>query len=462
MSCNYINYGYLGEPVAKRGWATFLLFVLGLFSKTKVLLLGTIAISELIIFPLAPILFLKNYRRIKSDGFMPAFWMVFGMIIALLVSSQVNHSPFPYVFKAFAVFYSILCYITVFHELLRDNYRGMYLFWCGFFISSLITIYAFNPQAAVSESGFVSISSGFGGTLEEALSGPMFWMGKLRYLGQIPIYGWYMKMPIGYSIILAIAYTIVMFVTTATGRAAAMVSLLAAIIIVVGGKSRRRMRGIARHIWIVVLLGAAMVLIYKMVYSYAAENNLLNVDAVTKYEHQTERGKGLFSMLVAGRVEFFVDIMAALDNPIFGLGPRPVDNNDYYGRFVYKYGTQLEIGMYENTKRLMGMYGVRPQIPLHSYIAEFWLQYGIFGLIFWLWVFWLIYQHIKNYAAAIPQWYGYFALSFASYAWDIFFSAFAGRETFACFLTCLFFARAIGKGRRHLPYEMEQEARKYD
>ncbi len=459
-----MNYNYYSGAVAvrTRGWATFLIFALGLFSKTKVLIFGTIAISELIIFPLAPLLFLKNFRKIKRDGFMPLFWMVFGLIVALLISSQVNQSPFPYVFKAVAVFYSILCYIIVFHELFRDNYSGMYLFWVGFFISSLITIYAFNPQATVSESGFETISSGFGGTLEQAMSGPMFWMGKLRYLGQIPIYGWYMKMPIGYSVAFAVSYAFIMLLTTTTGRAATIVNLLAAVIIVVGGKERRRMRGIAKHIWVMVFIGFVVVMIYKVVYSYAAENNLLSADAVTKYENQTERGKGLVSMLFAGRVEFFIDIMAALDNPIVGLGPRPSDSNDYCGRFVYQYGTQYEIGAYEANKRLMALYGMRPSIPLHSCIAEFWLQYGIFGLIFWLWIFVLIYQHLRRYVAAIPQWYGYFALSFASYAWDIFFSGFAGRETFACFLTCLFFARAVGRGLLSLPYEMEMEARKYE
>ena len=73
-----------------------------------------------------------------------------------------------------------------------------------------------------------------------------------------------------------------------------------------------------------------------------------------------------------------------------------------------------------------------------------------------------MYWHMKKYVAAIPQWYGYFALSFTNYAWDIFFSTFAGRETLACFVTCLFFARAVGKGLLPLPYEMEMEARKYE
>lgn len=459
-----MQYKYYGDGVAtgQRPWASFLLLVLGIFSRTRILLFGTIAISELMIFPIAPLLFLINYKKLKRDGFLPLILMLFGLVIALLVSSYVNHSPFPYIVKAGAVFYSLFCYVVVFHSLIRNNYKSMYLFWVGFAISSVITLFAFNPTATVSDVGFEALSSGGAVDLSEAMSGQMFWMDKIKSFGQIPIFGGYMKLPIIYPVLYALIYSAVLILTTISGRSAILTTWLAVAIMVLAGRSRRKMLKLGRRIWVLVIIGIAVVFIFKFSYVFAVENKLLGVAAQEKYEGQTQRGTGLVSMLIGGRQEMFIDFIAAFDNPIFGLGPRPADKNGYAEKFLLKYGTDLEIRLHMYYKGVMERCGMPVPLRLHSIIAEFWAQYGIFGFAFWCWILYLVYWHIKKYMASIPQWYGYFAISIPTFIWDVFFSTFAGRETFACLFVCLFFARAIGQGRLQLPCDMEVEAGKYD
>lgn len=458
------RYNYYGDaPISThRPWASFFLLMLGVFSRTKIFFLGTIAISELIIFPIAPLLFLKNYKVLKRDGFMPLILMLLGLVVALLVSSFVNHSPIPYVVKAGAVFYSLISYIVVFHSLIRNNYKSMYLFWVGFAISCIITLFAFNPTATVSDAGFEAVSSGGAINIADAMAGQMFWMDKIKTFGQIPIFGWYMKIPVVYAILYALCYAVILVLTTISGRSAILTTFLGVGIIVLAGRSRRKMVQLGRHIWILVGVSMVVALLCKFAYVYAAENGFLPDASRSKYEDQTERGSGLISMLIGGRQEMFIDFIAAFDNPVFGLGPRPADVKGYAEKFLMKYGTNVEVNIHMYYKELLKQHGMHMPLPLHSLIAEFWAQYGIFGFVFWLWTLYLVYQHMRKYMAAIPQWHGYFSMVSAAFLWDVFFSTFAGRETYACFFTCLFFARAIGQGRLALPYDMEIEARKHE
>ena len=184
--------------------------------------------------------------------------------------------------------------------------------------------------------------------------------------------------------------------------------------------------------------------------------------ALAKYENQTQEGSGFLKILMSGRQEFFMAIPAALDKPIVGHGPFASDTKGYVEEFIYKYGSALQVRFYEAGKQQANLLGYKMPIPSHSHIMGAWVHYGLFGLIFYLWVIFVIIRHFKKYAGAIPQWYGYFALTLCQFMWEVFFSAFSSRDYFALMMTCLFFARAVGSGRLLLPPEMEMEILKAD
>jgi hypothetical protein len=442
-----------------KGRTSFILFLLGLGNATKVYFLGVISFSELAIFFLAPFLLLKNWNRMKREGFLTFIYMLFFLMLGLFVSSCWNHSPWPFVVKLFAVFYGMLAFYVVFYILLHDNFKGIGWFFLGSFISGIITIWAFNPTADVSSTGFVYIGNA---EAEEVIRGPLFWIGKVRGLGQLPIVAAYLKTPIVYSIISPILFVAFAMFNTITGRAQSICVLASSVMMFIGRKSRRSMQNIGKHFGIAILMGIVIILAYKTVYSYAAGNGHLGEDARNKYESQTERGKGVFSMLVSGRTEFFIALSAIVDRPIFGFGPRAVDTNRYMERFLLKYGTAQDIQGYFIAIQRLNAFGLDRTIPTHSHIMAAWLWCGLPGLIFFLWVLYVIFRHVRHYASVVPQWYGYFAIAIPSVVWSIFFNPFGARSTLPLLMVLMFFAKSIGDRKMLLPFELEIEAQKYD
>ncbi len=439
--------------------SSFLLFLLGLGSATKVFLFGAIAISELVIFVIAPFLLLMKWHDMRREGFVSFLYMLAFMVAGMLVSAAWNHTPFTYAFKQFAVFYGFFSFYIVYYHLLHDNFKGLGWLFLGSFISGVITIWAFNPTAEVSSTGFIHIANA---EAEDVIRGPLFWIGKVRGLGELPIVAAYLKTPMMYSIITPILFVVFALFTTITGRAQSMCVLLSGVMMLIGRKARFRMSRVGRHFWILMIIGVLTLFCYKLVYSYAAGKGYLGYDAQLKYEHQTDRGKGMLSLLVAGRTEFFIALTAIVDHPIIGFGPRAEDVNGYTEKFILKYGTESDIVGYYYYMSYYARQGLLPIIPTHSHIMGTWLWCGLPGLLFWFWVIYRMYRHIRYHISVIPQWFGYFALTIPAMLWSIFFNPITSRSMVPLLMVCMTFASAVASGRLPLPYDMEMEARKYD
>ena len=100
-------------------------------------------------------------------------------------------------------------------------------------------------------------------------------------------------------------------------------------------------------------------------------------------------------------------------------------------------------------------------LPGHSHVITFWLWYGVFGLLLWLYVLWLIYKFFTQYVDVVPQWFGYFAITISSSLWSIFFSPYSQRILFPLLFCALIYVRNIANGRLCLSPEMQREALKY-
>jgi hypothetical protein len=109
------------------------------------------------------------------------------------------------------------------------------------------------------------------------------------------------------------------------------------------------------------------------IYAYCAGRGLLGYAAWHKYEIQSS---GRYGVLVGGRSEFFTGLEAAMDSPIVGYGSWAKD---------WRYSSRQEA--------LLSSLGYRIQsapdswlIPTHSYLVGAWVDAGIMGALFWLWV----------------------------------------------------------------------------
>lgn len=450
----------IGEPRHSTAFSSWCLFVLGLLSATKVYFVGCVAISELIVFFTAPIVYCCVRKQMRYEGFLQFICMLLAVMAAMFVSSLVNGTPWSFVVKNFANIYAVLAYYVVFYSLLKDNMkRGLGWFFLGAAFSGVITIFALNPQAQVLDTGFAYVGSV---DSEDVVNNPLFWIQKIKDFGQLPIFSAYLKTPLAYSLLTPILFSIFALMTTVSGRSATLSILLGGSLMCIGRKSRRTMLIAGRHFLLFVFLGCTIIFLYKGIYAYTAKAGILRDEAIRKYEHQAKGKAGLLQLLMSGRKEFFISIPAILEKPLLGHGPHALDTMGYAQRFFQKYADPDEFATYLYYLRKQLSFGYLPEIPSHSHIMGAWLHYGIVGLLFYIWFLYVIFKHIKYYAAAIPQWYGYFSVTIASYAWHIFFSPFGGRSLFAMFAVCLFFARAIGNGKMRLPYAMEIEAEKYD
>lgn len=222
------------------------------------------------------------------------------------------------------------------------------------------------------------------------------------------------------------------------------------------------MRNIGRHFIVASIAGIILLFLYKGIYSFAASNGYLGDQALTKYEHQTVRGKDALSMLMEGRKPFFIGLLAAIDRPIVGHGPRAEDRNGYAGRFLTKYGSDYDIAQYNSIHYFRMMRGVLPEIPTHSHILAGWVWCGILGLVFFIWVLYRMYVHVRYFMACIPQWYGFFALTIPSTAWSIMFNPYGARWALPQLLICMFLAKGVGEGRIKLSPDLEAEAVQYE
>ena len=156
-----------------------------------------------------------------------------------------------------------------------------------------------------------------------------------------------------------------------------------------------------------------------------------------------------------------VSQFACIDKPIIGWGPLAEDTGGYVANYLAKYASEEDFENYMKSVQDDAIYGYRyRKIPAHSHIEAAWLHYGIFGLILWIYVFFLMYKYIRFYAASIPQWFGYLAPGLCGMAWVILFSPPGGRLGDMFFVACLLCCKAVYNSRIMLPLEMVREVHK--
>jgi hypothetical protein len=109
-------------------------------------------------------------------------------------------------------------------------------------------------------------------------------------------------------------------------------------------------------------------------YGYLAEEGLLGHDAKEKYEAQSA---GEFGLLLGGRVELFASTQAVIDSPIIGHGSWAKDFRyvELLNERLAEFGYELPIDPESEL------------VPSHSYFMGAWVEAGLGGALFWLWIF---------------------------------------------------------------------------
>ena len=428
------------------GW-----FLFGLGSQLQ--LWGTsLSLTELFVFGAAPVLFMSELPYMRRNGMMTFFWLSVAVMMGGGVSCVANHSPMFAVIRGMAVVCLLPCSIVVCHWMLRRNMNGFKWWLIGAALSSFLCTFVFQKSVEV-----VMLAGGVTDkhAADAIMSGPIYWIGRLGPLLTFPAKGWYLQCPTVYCIGAPLFMAGFSMLTSASGRSAALGALASAALVFMGGKKQRQMRRVGRWFWGILVAAIIGVFVAKNVYAYAAVNDWLGEDARKKYEKQTQGDKSMKRLLMGGRMESFCGLVACMDKPIVGFGPWALDRGGYVNEFLSKYATAED---YESfTRSEMGnMSGREHLIPCHAYITEFWLWYGIFGLLFWLYVLFVFVRFIRQDCWAVPQWYMWLAASIPGFCWGIFFSPWADRVGGILFVVACLMVRAVRKGQQPLPIDMQR------
>jgi hypothetical protein len=163
------------------------------------------------------------------------------------------------------------------------------------------------------------------------------------------------------------------------------------------------------------------------VVKYAANHNYFDDQTQAKFESQSA---GRLGVLVGGRPETLVAIRAILDSPIIGHGSFAVSQKylQMMQDIQYEYG-------YSGSDETVDL--DNPGIPTHSHLTQAWVESGILGGIFWIYVLVLVgrmfVQTVLQRNALMPL-YSYVAVSFT---WDVLFSPMGSTDRLVAALVVL-------------------------
>ena len=391
----------------------------------------------------------------KRNGMTTFFWLSVFVIIGCAISCWANHCSFHQSLRGLAATGIFSCAIVVSHWMLRKNmgcYRW-YLLGCAF--SAIVSIFVFQTSATISAKSGVVGGPGGAEVASGIINDGFLFFARLGLLSQWPTQAFYLHTPIWFDALLVGGMGLMPILHSTSGRSAALVTFGFLGLLFLGGKSMRTMKRVSRHFITLLCLGIVFIFVAKAFYSYAAKSGLMGDGALKKYESQTKQGEGVLSLLMGGRMETFCGFFACLEKPIVGFGPWAVDNGGYIDDYMAKYGTDEDLRIMAANEKYRA--GEAQLIPGHSHIIVFWLWYGIFGLILWIYIIYILFRFLRQDCFAVPQWYAWLACSIPGILWNIAFSPFGGRFSFPILIVAILLERAVRLGKQPLPYEMIRE-----
>jgi hypothetical protein len=172
-----------------------------------------------------------------------------------------------------------------------------------------------------------------------------------------------------------------------------------------------RRLGIGR-IFAIVLAAMIATIAVSGTYGYLATSGTLGEKAKQKYEKQ-KNAKG--GMLVGGRSEFFIGLAAALDKPLLGHGSWPEDTVGYADKASARFGVEI-VEDRAHDKRL------RKFIKVHSAIMSAWVDHGILGALFWMYLLVFVVRNVPRSVTYMPEYTGVIVFNSVAFLWAFFFS----------------------------------------
>jgi hypothetical protein len=364
-------------------------------------LAGQLPLGEVILFPIVPLLALTQARKL-GYGKLPKILLLAGLWLASQIITDIYRStPFDDWSRGDARIIFFFVNLIGLTFLLQGNQRRQILFVLCYAIGQIF------------RAGFFP---------DEDMTADIWKFGyALSVTWIIVLYSCYFYYKKQFAITSAMFAVLAIIHLVLGSRAYALMVLLVAVLALPIvperiGRSKIKMfeEGTLARLLFLLFLACVAGIFLATLYSWAASSGRLGEKAFLKYQSQS---RGKLGLLIGGRTEILVSTIAIKDSPLIGHGSWAKDPkyseilNDL--RFEYGY-TENESD--DNSESDL--------IPTHSHLFGAWVDAGILGAVFWIYIIWLLLQGIlraTELARPLTILYAYGAVSVL---WDIFFSPF--------------------------------------
>lgn len=338
-------------------------------------------------------------------------------LVNAIVSDLWRGTPFLIGFKAWMVIFNSLTMVIVAAWMLKKSVQALPFFLVGCAISTVIQLYYFQNGALLVS----AIRAGYDGRgemtdfLVEKQVYPI-WVGMflsilmaLRIMGILP-----------WPICIA-GYFAGGFFLLARGGARSMflINVCSAILICAYVYWRKFFKAVFKKK--LLTLGSVFIaaILFNEIYMQVASAGLLGENGYKKVEEKKSGG----STLLDNRADFLINWPFLWRSPIIGAGSEFIDRWGYVDKspFVAHYDLQGR-PLYHDT-----FYG-------HSCIVGAWTGNGIFGLVFWAYVLWLVFDFLGERLYVLKDAGPYVMASIVGICWHIAFSPYGMFRGKAMFL----------------------------
>ncbi|MDR3764204.1 MAG: O-antigen ligase family protein [Acidobacteriota bacterium] len=357
---------------------------------------GTLFGTDLLLLAVLPFLLARGAPRLARRQvllllLLAAFWLA-GQVVTDLYRETTAADYL----RGWSKIALTITHLAAIYILLRDSLRRFFLYGIGLCAGQLLTI-VYSPN--------------------DYFAGGSHW--KFGYglpvtLGLTLLSAWWLRKRRGSALMLGLSLVLSVVNLTQDFRSLGLISAGAGLYtFFITRPTRSRSRKLRMVLAGITIVAAALA--FESVYIYAASNGLLGASA----QHRLELSEGSGGMLLGGRGEILASAQAILDSPLLGHGSWAKDPK-YFALMLER---RRELN-YKNDR-----YTTEAIIPSHSYIFGAWVESGVTGAIFWMWVFGLTVHTLWKSQGNEPL-FPFFALILTLLLWNILFSPYGADQRF--------------------------------
>jgi hypothetical protein len=371
-------------------------FVAPLLQFVQIQLVGVLQGTDLVLLAALPIAVIRHPERLRQKPVPTILTLGIFWLISQMLTDFLRHSAPEDYLRGWSKIFLILVSFTVLWAVVCRSRRRFVLYGLGAALGGILTLYV-HPSDQMIDSWW---KFGLSGPVTLLVVIGVAYSSKHRYLG----------------ILLPLAALAVVH-SFANTRSLAVLCLLTAIysLFQMSAAERSARIGGAR----LALLGGTVALAivgFTVIYSYYAEQGAFGEYAERKLKAQTGEG----GLLLGGRSEILASGHAILDSPLLGHGSWARDPT--YAAILAEDRAELGYKAFQGGKR-------DDLIPAHSHIFGAWVEGGLAGAIFWLFVFVYAVRSLLRVSGSEPLLPLFAFLGFVL-TWDILFSPISPERRF--------------------------------